>query len=168
MRATRAALRSPLIAFAWLLVVGTAAAATPPDGWAPGEVALQARIVAPCCWNQTLDVHASALADALRLEVHERLRAGETRERIEDDLAARYGERVRAVPRGADRRAFVALGVSAFLLCAGLFALLLLWRLRRRGDAFPQELAEPAEAQARDAYDDRLDDELAALSDVEV
>ena len=156
-------LRPAPLLLAATLVVGTASAVTPPAIWAPGEAALQARLVAPCCWNQTLDVHESALADALRLEVHERLSRGEAREGVEDDLAARYGERVRAVPRGPDRRAFVAVGLVCLLAFAGLLASSVLWRLRRRGDLVAPVLAEPNEA--RDVYDDRLDEELAALPD---
>ena len=156
-RATRRA----ALSLAGLLVATSAWAVTPPAVWAPGEAALQARIVAPCCWNQTLDMHESELASSLRTEIHERLLAGETREGIEDDLAARFGERVRAVPKGDDRRAYVGSIMVALIGLGGALALGFLRRLRRRSDrVIPPEIAPNG---PRDAYDDRLDAELWAL-----
>ena len=36
---------------------------------AMGEVTLERRLFAPCCWSQTLDVHESELASSLRREI---------------------------------------------------------------------------------------------------
>ncbi len=130
-----------------------------------GDDAAQAGVVeghllAPCCYLQTLDTHQSELADTLRAEVRSRIAAGETPTRIEDDFAARYGERVRAVPRDHDRRHYV---VVVFGLALALGALLLVFLLRRwrtppaarSPDALPI-----ASTDAVDAYDARLDEEL--------
>lgn len=83
--------------------------------------ALYERILVPCCWTQTLDVHESELSDQLRDEIAERLDSGESALVIEDDLASRFGERVRAVPRGRDPRqgaAWFAMGAMAVALLA--------------------------------------------------
>ncbi|WP_170319812.1 cytochrome c-type biogenesis protein [Polyangium spumosum] len=127
---------------------------------APGERALVGRLVAPCCWQQTLDVHAGPMADALRAEVRRRLWAGEAAEVIEADFTARYGPRVRAVPDG-NPIVGVALGlvVLSFFAAGGLFVVVRRWR-RAAGTGAS---APPSEA-ARDAYDERLDDELRAMS----
>jgi cytochrome c-type biogenesis protein CcmH len=129
---------------------------------APGERALVGRLRAPCCWQQTLDVHTGPIADTLRAEIRKRLWSGEAAEHIEADLAARYGERVRAVPEG-DPIAGVSLGiVAASLAFSGiLFLVIRKWRRAEKSKALPA----PVEAPSRDAYDDRLDDELQAMSE---
>jgi cytochrome c-type biogenesis protein CcmH len=86
------------------------------------------RLLAPCCWTQTLDVHESESATVLRREIADRLRSGEQALVIEDDMAARYGERIRAVPRSHDTRTYAAAGVYAGMT----LMLLVLWAVARR------------------------------------
>lgn len=128
---------------------------------APGERALVGRLRAPCCWQQTLDVHSGPMADALRAEIRKRLWAGEAASHIEADLAVRYGERVRAVAQG-DPIAGVSLGIVAasLVLAGGLFMVIRRWRRAEKTKTLPGPLQA-----SRDAYDDRLDDELRALSE---
>ncbi len=80
---------------------------------------LIARLRAPCCWNQTLDVHSSPTADGLRDEIRRRFSAGETVPAIEADVVKRYGERIRAVPSAGF---LTPLGV--FGMMAGVFGLI--------------------------------------------
>jgi cytochrome c-type biogenesis protein CcmH len=114
---------------------------------------LYGRLIAPCCWNQTLDIHDSEIATQLRVEIAERLTRGEPALAIEDDLAARFGARIRAVPRAQDPRQSMALSVVSglTLLLLGLFVLAFRWT-RARAIAL-EELAD-------DEYDARLDQEL--------
>ncbi|WP_437544854.1 cytochrome c-type biogenesis protein CcmH [Sorangium sp. So ce367] len=124
---------------------------------APGERALAARLLAPCCWDQTLDVHESEVARDLRREIHARLRRGEVADAIEQDLVARYGERLRAAPSsGALGKVALGLmlGIAATFL--GILALLRSWR-SNAAQAAPSGGTLVA---ARDEYDERLDDEL--------
>lgn len=123
---------------------------------APGETALGARLIAPCCWTQTLDVHESELATALRLEIRGRLLAGEAADAIEDDLAKRYGERIRAVPKGRDPRGTgaIAIGVGALLAALMLVRMVRGWTRSR-----PVEVASCRSAEE----DARIDEELRAL-----
>src|SRR5688500_9072617 len=65
---------------------------------------IERRILAPCCWRQTLEDHESELAHALRAEIEDRVAAGEASSAIEDDLVRRYGDKVRAMPRTWDPR----------------------------------------------------------------
>jgi cytochrome c-type biogenesis protein CcmH len=127
----------------------------------PGERALEGRLLAPCCWAQTLDVHESGLSRELRLEIRRRLHAGERVEAIEQDLVARYGERLRATPRADVLREVSALVMLALGL-AGVVALLGVrrWQARASKEGAP---AMAAVEQARDAEDERLDAELDAL-----
>ncbi|WP_437741321.1 cytochrome c-type biogenesis protein CcmH [Sorangium sp. So ce1504] len=124
---------------------------------APGERALAARLLAPCCWDQTLDVHESELARDLRREIHARLRRGEVADAIEQDLVARYGERLRAAP-SSGTLGQVALGLMLGIAVTflGIFALLRSWR-SNAAQAAPSGGTVTA---ARDEYDERLDDEL--------
>src|ERR1700690_4185349 len=64
----------------------------------PGAERLEGRLLAPCCWAQTLDIHGSDIATSLRREIRTRLKAGESADAIEASLVARYGEKMRAVP----------------------------------------------------------------------
>jgi cytochrome c-type biogenesis protein CcmH len=134
----------------------------------PGERAIQGRLIAPCCWNQTLDSHESPLADQLRAEIRTRLRGGESAGAIEADIVSRYGERVRAVPHNHDTRGNVPLMVAVAMFASVVLLTRLARRWVRRGNA-PTEAATPApnsaDARARDDYDARVDDELARLDD---
>lgn len=124
---------------------------------------LEGRLIAPCCWTQTLDIHDSPIADQLRTEIATRLRAGEPAAKIEDDLAARYGEKIRAVPRGEDPRVALPIIVGAAMSVAVLWLgwLGVMWLRRARTE--PQPLREPGgEIQQ---YDKQLDQALSKLSD---
>ncbi len=48
---------------------------------------VEEHLLAPCCWNQTLDIHESPLATELRSEIRRRVDEGEAAQAIEDDLA---------------------------------------------------------------------------------
>lgn len=114
--------------------------------------ALEKRLLAPCCWQGTLEVHHSELADALHTEIRARLRAGETTEAIQRSLVARFGTRVIAVPDPA------LLENTAAAVMAGLLAaLLLLWARIRKG-ARPRFESEPVDLAA--GHDEQLDEEL--------
>jgi len=122
------------------------------------EAALEARLLAPCCWVQTLDSHQSPRASELRAEIRQRLTRGEPADRIEADLVARYGERLRAVPAGLDVE---AMGALMFAFAALASTAILIWRTRlvaRRPAATGSTSGdEDAELAAR------LDDDLDAL-----
>lgn len=125
---------------------------------APGEAALQGRLIAPCCWNQTLDIHESEVATELRAEIHARLSRGEKATVIEDDLARRFGERIRAVPPGRDVRGDLSIGLGiAALLVGGLLVTMVRGWIRRAPKEEPPPPAAPTEEDAR------LDDELRAM-----
>lgn len=125
----------------------------------PGAERIEGRLLAPCCWNQTLDTHGSEIAYALRREIRTRLKAGETPAQVEADLIDRYGPRLRAVPDGVPLEGAALLGWAGIGLAGvGLAVLLVRWRRART-------LSAPAAAEAveRDALDERLDAELRRL-----
>jgi cytochrome c-type biogenesis protein CcmH len=128
----------------------------------PGAAALEGKIIAPCCWNQTIDIHGSEVSTQLRVEIRNRLKAGETTEAIEASLVQRYGQKVIAVPQGSQ------LGTTGVMLAiamgaAGVFAFSLLRRWRDRVAPPPPKREGEEPAAATPALDRRLDAELAAL-----
>lgn len=124
------------------------------------ERALLRRILAPCCWRQSLDGHDSEEASQLRREVHLRLSAGDSAEAIADDFVRRYGDRVLAFSDDSDPAGVVP--VIAGLAMAGMFLGLLTWVRRRRDERFEPRVDRGSASQGGGAdYDVRLDEELA-------
>jgi cytochrome c-type biogenesis protein CcmH len=146
----------PLLACVCVMLICIGAAAEPR---ADGELMLEQHLVAPCCWVQTLDVHDSPVAAELRAEIHQRLEAGEPGAKIEADLVARYGDRIRATPPG-DPLAKTAAVVFAALALAGILLVLLVRRWVKRDRTAVAANAPAKGAPARDEYDDKLDDQL--------
>lgn len=120
---------------------------------------LERRLLAPCCWRETLDVHESQPATELRREIRRRFAAGESARSIEEDLVARYGVKLRATLPGS-------LGYSLFaliLLCGlGGAALFLLRRERRSAAPGPasREIRNELPEKERRRLEDRLDEDL--------
>ncbi|MFO0586824.1 MAG: cytochrome c-type biogenesis protein CcmH [Polyangiaceae bacterium] len=156
-----------LVAAAWLALAGGAQAGEPAASSKdrlPGEAALLGRLMAPCCWTQTLDVHAGSTPDALRAEVHARLSAGESARAIEDDFVARYGPRIRAeAPESPLRWISVGLGALALGAALGLGLVIRRWTQRSKVGSPDDKADSPVPLPARDEWDERLDDELRAL-----
>lgn len=127
---------------------------------APGERELLGRLVAPCCWNQTLDIHGGAAPDKLRAEIRTRLHAGESSEAIEVDFVRRYGPEVLA---GSTSKGLAWTSIAVLAL-SGVAATMLILTIRRwlRSGKRNAALA-PSGAAAPDAWDARIDDELRAL-----
>ena len=168
----------PWLVAACLLVPATSTASPAPrpasseDAHAEHEGAarqLQGRLLAPCCYLQTLDVHESESARDLRDEIVARVAAGETEEAIEGSFVERYGERVRAVPKGSTARGGITLvlgGLAALSLIGLVFAV----RKWASGGTSPERrLATRANTTPEATYDasldQRLDDELRDLED---
>jgi cytochrome c-type biogenesis protein CcmH len=103
--------------------------------------ALQSRLVAPCCWQETLDRHNSPLAFELRQEVSQMVAAGRTDREILDTFRSRYGARVLVEPEGGSW--WLMNIIPAVVLFTGLLILLRIlvaWRERTRlaEEAAPQ------------------------------
>lgn len=135
-------------------------------GYVPGASVLEGRLLSPCCWNQTLDIHGSPVTLELRKEIRRRLRQGESVDAIEASIVDRYGERIRAVPEGSPLQGFATLLALAFGVAGGLSAWMLLrWR-RRRGEAMAAQQAKKKSGKGsskRDRFDDAIDAELDQL-----
>jgi len=148
-------LRLALVAFALCVAAPVRA-----DAPLPGERDLLQRLFSPCCYRETLDVHASPIADELRIEIHRRLGRGEGPDSILADMVSRYGSDV--LTRPPRTVTAVALFSGTGLLVTVLVGLAL---RRSRGDQpappAPRALGPPTDEERR--MEDRLADELSAL-----
>jgi cytochrome c-type biogenesis protein CcmH len=121
--------------------------------------ALEALIVAPCCFRQQVSLHQSSAADEVRKDVRLRLAAGETRERILNAYVAQYGKRILVEPpaEGFDLTLYV---LPPFLfLASAAVVVLALRRLSRPVAAVPES---PGPVASGD-YARKLDHELRDL-----
>lgn len=133
------------------------------DTYVKGAAELEGKIIAPCCWTQTIDIHGSPVSTELRQEIRTRLTAGESAESIEKSLVARYGPKVLAVPAGSRLGSAGGLLIAA-MGAAGAGAVVLLRRWQRRSkpvESAPVKAGTPRPADA--ALDARIDAELASL-----
>lgn len=136
--------------------------------YVPGAARLEGRIIAPCCWNQTIDIHGSEPAYELRREIRRRLKSGESADAIEASLVQRFGSKILAVPDSSplgSLATFLSIGFGA----AGVAGYFMLKRWSRAGKkpekaAPAAEKGTPAEPK-RDALDERLDRELSEIGD---
>lgn len=144
-----------------LCLAAACAPARPEDAALAAAHQLEERLMAPCCWRQPLRDHESELASQLRQEVRERLATGETSASIEADMVKRYGERIRALPGGGGDPRWMIIAACSALAGAGLFAL---WRMVKRSRSrLPATAAAAGPRAAELVYQERLDDELAAI-----
>jgi cytochrome c-type biogenesis protein CcmH len=134
------------------------------QGNVPGAAVLEGKILAPCCWNQTIDIHGSEPSMALRREIRKRLRAGESEDAILASMVERYGAKILAVPEDSPLKgvaALMALGMGG----PGFLAFAMLRRWRARGNAPAEKNARKTDAAEEKKLDARLDAELKALDD---
>ena len=126
--------------------------------------AIDAMLIAPCCFSQQVSLHQSAAADEVRRDVRARLAAGETRQQILDAYVARYGKGILAEPPAAGFD--LTLYIMPFLMLfasAGLLAMV----LRHFADHRPLPMSGPGDGAALTPTspdeDARLNDELRDL-----
>jgi len=64
------------------------------------QAELEHSLVAPCCWNMTVDQHESPASHQVRDKISELIKAGKTQQEILDYFSSQpqYGERILATP----------------------------------------------------------------------
>ena len=135
--------------------------------YVPGAAYLEGRIRAPCCWNQTIDIHGSEKSNELRREIRRRLKAGESKETIEASIVERYGERILAVPPTSPLKSVAALLLLGMVAAGGgAYALLRRWKARSRDAAPADREKKPAlSKEETKKLEARLDAELQAMDE---
>jgi cytochrome c-type biogenesis protein CcmH len=132
------------------------------QGDVPGASAIEGRLMAPCCWTQTIDIHGSEISIAMRHEIRRRLRNGESADTIQASFVQRYGPKILAVQPNSPLKG-VFIGLSIVMGGAGVASVLMLGRWRKRSES--GDPPETKRSEARDKWDDKLDAELHDLDE---
>ncbi len=139
----------------WLAVAGPDAAALEKQA-----KALEAMLIAPCCWSQQVSLHQSPASDEIKQTIRRLLAEGKTQQQVLDYYVAEHGDRVLAEPPA--RGFSAALYVAPWLFLAGSIGLVVVVvrKLRRQAPAVRTE-APPGDANDDEA--DRIDEDLRNL-----
>lgn len=132
--------------------------ASPSENEWASDQALEAALLAPCCYNGTLTTHDSPVAHDLREEIERRHAKGESLSHIEKDMVVRYGDKVLAMPNQNRFVRLMGVTVGAAVFAAGLIFV----SLRRLRRPQPTPKAAPTRTTERDEWDDRIDEELSS------
>ena len=131
------------------------------QGSVPGASAIEGRLMAPCCWTQTIDIHGSPVSLSMRHEIRRRLRNGESAEAIQASFVERYGAKILAVQEGSQlKNVFIAL--SVVMGGAGVAAAMMIGRWRKQNSSKAGSKNDAKEPK-RDQWDEKLDAELKNL-----
>ena len=149
-----------IFVLALALLGASSALAVQPDEVLP-DPALEARARAlskelrcMVCQNQSIDDSEAPLAKDLRVQVRERLKAGDTDQQIEDFVVARYGEFVLLKPRFEPNTFLLWFATPAVFLLA-ILIVILAYRRRSAAAAAPGALSEAEERKLKSLIDDR-------------
>lgn len=104
------------------LILAVAATAQDPT---ERERALQNKLVAVCCWNESIAFHRSDTALQMRLEVRQLIDQGRTDEEILAWFKQKYTGRVLIEPEGSKSLVAYTLPVAVSLAGLGIVVLLL-------------------------------------------
>lgn len=120
---------------------------------------LEGKLIAPCCWVQTVDQHQSEAADQVKAQIRMLVAQGKGENEILDSFVAQYGDKILASPRVRGFNAIVyVLPLLVFLVAAGAVTVLVMrWRRRPAPVASATTPPGPPADQALQA---RLEDEL--------
>lgn len=102
--------------------------------------ALQEKLIAPCCWSESVAMHRSEVAAEMRAEIARMVQEGRTDREILDSYKARYGTRILMEPEGQLR--LWAYTIPAAAIFAGLA--LVIWIIRRMARPQPEGSASGA------------------------
>jgi len=98
---------------------------------------LQEKLVAPCCWNESVAHHRSEVAGEIRAQIESMVAAGKSDREILDHFLAQYGKRILIEPEGSTR-AVATVMPFVFLLAGGVFTVFIIRRMLRH-PAAPSE-----------------------------
>lgn len=97
---------------------------------------LQEKLVAPCCWSESVASHRSEIAAEMRAEISRMVSEGKSDREILDYYKAKYGARILMEPEGQLRVWAYTIPVAASI--AGLaFVIWIIRRMLRQQPAAP-------------------------------
>jgi len=96
--------------------------------------ALQEKLIAPCCWSESVAMHRSEVAAEMRAEIARMVQEGRSDREILDFYKAKYGARILMEPEGQLRIWVYTIPAAAAI--AGL--VLVVWIIRRMLRPLPE------------------------------
>lgn len=124
---------------------------------------IEQELIAPCCWNMTVDQHESPASRQVRAEIANLLKAGKSKQEILDHLVGVYGERILARPRrtGFNMLAYI-LPVVALSIGAGVVVFFLRRRVTPGALAHAESPATPSAGKDA-AWEQQVEEELKTI-----
>ena len=119
-----------MLHFIATLVIASALAPTPDQTKTIAN--LEDRLMAPCCYSQTIRVHMSAEAEQMREEVTGMVLAGKSEQDIIKYYKAKYGETILVVPDGKTGQIAYGVPIIVALSAFGLLTFGIDQTLRKR------------------------------------
>jgi cytochrome c-type biogenesis protein CcmH len=165
-RGAHAALLTLMLVAVFLLALTVPAAGAEGD-LSPEQQALASKIegklIAPCCWTQTVEVHDSQKAEEIKMQVALLISQGKGEDEILDIFVDQYGEEILAAPRASGFN-YLAYVLPFAVIIVGLGALAFLASRWQRPIAAPATTISEGESktdgETSDDMQKRLDEEL--------
>lgn len=114
------------------------------------------KLMAPCCWSQTADVHTSDTAKEMQAQIRTALQQGYDEKQIVAAFVAEYGERILAKPKASGFNLVVWILPGVALAAGGM----VYWRFVQRARAMPAPKQKRI-TRADESYGARFERELA-------
>lgn len=119
-------------------------------------------LVAPCCWNMTVDNHESGASHEVRNKIGVMIKQGKTRDEILQVFVEQYGERILASPSQNNLLGKLAYWLIPLAIVLGIFVVgKTLARLSYSNDKNQIKQPKSSQEQSKDSYlDRRVEEEL--------
>lgn len=150
----------------WFFALSAASAAAESGSLSTEQESLASRIdgklIAPCCYTQTVAVHDSQKAQEIKMQVRLLIAQGKGEGEILDTFVAQYGEEILAAPRasGFNWLAYLLPVVVVLVAMGGVAVLVVRWRDGRERPAQVPVLSRDDAGVGSDPLRRRLEDEL--------
>jgi len=116
---------------------------------------IEGRVMAPCCYTQTIRDHDSQVAVEMRAEVTALVASGKSEQEIITYYRTKYGETILVVPDGLQGRLLTGFPIAAFLASI-LLLLLYIRRAVRATDATASLMVSNASDVDRAAFQKKI------------
>ena len=123
-------------------------------------------LVAPCCWNMTVDQHESPASHKVRDKIAELLKQGETKEEILTYFIAQpqYGERILAAPSQKNFLGKMAYWlIPIVFIFGGLIAVRTITNLSKANSTKPGQHKNAESQPGGDKWEQKVEDDLSEL-----
>ena len=116
------------------------------------------RLLAPCCYTQSIAAHGSEIAREMRAEVAQLVAEGRTEEEIVNRYRTLYGDRILIVPDGVTGRILFSLPVVVAVLASAILLVFIRKMLRSGKRSFA--IASTQEFSTLSALRERIEREI--------